>query len=355
MKRIFQILPTIKQGDGISQEAIEIDKLLHRSGYYCRTYADSIIGKKLKKVVYHFSELPVTTDDDIILYHLSTGSHIAQRLLEIKGRLVICYHNITPAHWFVKYDKQMEVACAKGRMDLEILKERTEYCLADSQYNADELRKVGYKCPIKIFPVVLDLKRYCNKTGLGDNQKSSSGFHILFTGRIVPNKKVEDIIQTFYYIKKYYIKEASLDIVGNFHEDSLYCKLLFNYIRMLEVTDVVFHGHVTESKLISIYRKANIYLSLSEHEGFCIPLLEAMCFQIPVIAYNNGGVQQTLQNAGILLNQKDPLLIAGMVNHIKKDSNLRRQIIQEQNERIQQYGKMMESELNLDFILEKDI
>ena len=332
MVKIYQLLPTIMLGDGVSQDAIEMEACLHRAGFYCRTYADCIIDAKLKKTILPFSQMPETSDDDIILYHLSTGSDMAEKIKQMKGKLVICYHNITPAHWFVEYDKSLQIACEKGRQDILCLKDRSIYCLADSSYNAQELKNIGYHCPIEIVPIVMNFERFGKNDAT--TEKGDSRCHVLFTGRIVPNKKIEDVIETFYYLKKYYMQDAVLDIVGNYQQDSLYYKKLISYVQKLGVEDCFFHGHVSEQELSSLYRSADIYVSLSEHEGFCIPLLEAMHFNIPVIAYNSGAVSETMQNAGILLDEKNPLVVAGIINYIYHDADVKKEILCEQIERI---------------------
>ncbi|MBQ8246332.1 MAG: glycosyltransferase family 4 protein [Lachnospiraceae bacterium] len=351
MKNIYQILPTIALGDGVSQQAIEMERELNRVGYHCRTYADSIVDEEIKKTVYFIKELPETTDNDVIIYHLSTGSYIVERLLEMKGKLIIAYHNITPFFWYSKYDKNMERFCALGRRDMQMLVTRTDCCFADSEFNARELKEVGYQCPIIVSPIIIDFDRFGKRKECRRDIERSKNCNILFTGRVVPNKRIEKIIETFYYVKKYYLPQAVLNIVGSYSDDSPYYKKLRKYIDILGVKDVIFKGHVSEEELISIYQDTDIYLSLSGHEGFCIPILEAMYFNIPILAYNSGAVAETMRGAGVLLDTLDSLVIAGVLCEIVKNNDLIGEIVAEQQERLNDYIKSRDNKEWLKFIL----
>ena len=339
-KTIYQILPVIAYGDGVSQQAFQLERKLRKIGYQCETYADSIQGKQLKKKVFAYQKLPQTSDDDILLYHLSIGSHLVDVLLERKGRIVVVYHNITPYGWFTKYDKTLERLCKQGRSDMKKMAARVEFCLADSQYNANELREAGYTCPISVLPIMIDFDKWEHTLAI----KDSDSCNILFTGRIVPNKRVEAVIETFFYVKKYFIPNARLEIVGTYQENSSYFQKLQRYIRRLELTDVFFKGHVSEGELIEAYEKADVYLSLSGHEGFCIPILEAMFFGIPVVALDCGAVSETMNGAGVLVKSTDGLLIAGVICDIINNAVLKSEIIKEQYKRLEEYRQSLKDE-----------
>lgn len=345
MKKVYQILPVIAHGDGVSQQAFELERKLREIGYQCETYAESIQGKQFKKKVYAYHKLPKTSDEDILLYHLSIGSHLVDDLLKRKGRIVVVYHNITPYGWFAKYDKTLERLCKLGRSDMKKLAARVEFCLADSQFNANELREAGYTCPISVLPIIIDFDKW-KSPALKNNADGST---ILFTGRIVPNKRVEAVIETFYYLKRYFAPNVKLEIVGTYQEDSLYFQKLQRYIKRLELTDVFFKGHVSEEELAETYENADVYLSLSGHEGFCIPILEAMFFGIPVVALDCGAVSETMNGAGVLVKSTDALLLAGVIYDIIDSAVLREEIIEEQYKRLEEYRQSLKNEEWLNF------
>ncbi len=344
-KKIYQILPVVAHGDGVSQQAFQLECKLREIGYQCETYADSVQGKQIKKKVFSYHKLPKTSDEDILLYHLSIGSHLVEDLLVRKGRIVVVYHNITPYGWFAKYDKTLERLCKQGRVDMKKLAERVEFCLADSQYNANELREAGYTCPISVLPIMINFDKWKHTAVT----RSYHSCNILFTGRVVPNKRVEAVIETFFYIKKYFNSNARLELVGTYQENSLYFQKLQRYIKRLELTDVFFKGHVSEKELTEAYERADVYLSLSGHEGFCIPILEAMFFGIPVVALDCGAVSETMNGAGVLVKSTDGLLIAGVICDIINSAVLKTEIIEEQYKRLEEYSESLKNEewLNL--------
>lgn len=342
--KIYQVLPTIMLGDGVSHEVMEIEKVLSSLGYENGIYADSIVTPSLRKKVVFFSLFPETKAEDIIIYHLSTGSRIVDKLLDIPGKLVIIYHNITPSKWFTKYDKNLELACKKGREDIMKLATRAKYCIADSEYNAQELRDCNYTCPISVLPIVLDFAKFSKHLLNKEHKKVESSCNVLFTGRVVPNKKIEDVIETFYYVQKYFIPDACLNLVGSYSGDGEYYKMLSEFAQKLGVKNVTFWGHIPEEKLVELYSEADCYLSLSEHEGFCIPLLEAMYFHIPVIAYDMGAVSETMENAGILVKDKDKRVIAGIISYLMSHQELRTSIVEAQDERLANYMQLKQED-----------
>lgn len=349
MINVLQVLPTIISGDGVSQNAIEIDSLLREAGFNTRIYADNIYFSCLRRNIFSFEKFPKTSKADIIIYHLSIGSTITDQLMNAEGKLIICYHNITPSHWFAEYDKVMEAQCEAGRQDMLVLVKKAAFCLADSEFNAKELQEIKCKCPVKVLPILINFGKFDriqNRRDFCDQNNHK----ILFTGRIVPNKKIEDIIRLFSVFQKLYEREAELYLVGSYENDSKYYRKLIKYIDMLEVKNIKFFGHVSDHQLNMLYSQANIYLSLSEHEGFCIPLLEAMHFCIPVLAYDSGAVSETMRGAGVLLNTKEPLIVAGIIGRIFRDSRLRKKIIDEQLIRLEEFKKINKKEILLQAI-----
>lgn len=161
--------------------------------------------------------------------------------------------------------------------------------------------------------------------------------NILFTGRIVPNKKQEDIIKSFYYYQKYYNAESRLFLVGSYRGMDDYYNRLKKYAEELGVKNVVFTGHIKFNSILAYYHLADVFLCMSEHEGFCIPLVEAMHFQIPIVACDHAAVGETLGTGGILLPSSDCLLAAGAIDRVVCDGGLRNKIIENQKKEMKRF------------------
>ena len=156
----------------------------------------------------------------------------------------------------------------------------------------------------------------------------------MFVGRLSPNKRFEDIILTFYHIKKFVRPDARLLLVGSVQKMTPYFEFLQALVSRLGLSDVVFTGHVSTSQLVAYYQCASVYLSMSEHEGFCVPLLECMHFGVPVVAYKAAAVPETLGGSGILVTDKNYVAVAELVGLLVEDGGLRDQVVARQRERL---------------------
>lgn len=209
--------------------------------------------------------------------------------------------------------------------------------LTMSEYSKGELENFGFK-NINVLPVFIDFDKYGRhiNENLLIKKMVTSGKNLIFVGRTVPNKKQEDIIKTFYFYKK--INPFSkLFLIGETKSCPRYVAFLKDLITKLKLPDVHITGDVSFDELIGFYRSSDIFICMSEHEGFCVPLLEAMYFKLPVIAYNSTAIPYTLGDAGVLINEKNYSGIAELIDTILIDNKLHSQIITKQNERWQEF------------------
>jgi len=336
--KIIQLLPTLSYGDGVGNDALAIDKIIKDMGYETKIYAENIDPKSKKELADKVSNIPLMEKTDIIIYHLSTGTKLNDQLKDYPCKKLIVYHNITPPHFFEKYSQSSFELCQKGREGVKKLHDAADYCWADSEYNKLDLLDNGYKCNIDVVPIVIPFEDYAKKPDSTIiNKYNDNWVNIVFVGRIAPNKKQEDIIKTFYYYKKYINPKSRLFLVGSFHGMEVYYKRLWKYVDELALKDVHITGHIKFQQILSYYKLANIFLCMSEHEGFCIPLLEAMYFQIPIIAYACTGVKETLAHAGLKLDEKDCKVAAEMMHLIIEKKDLKEKIIKQQNLRLNDF------------------
>lgn len=326
--RIVQMLPTLSYGDAIGNYVLALRNILINEGYLTDIFAENIdsrLSESVAKKIDKFNDEKNT----VVLFHLSIGSDLNEKVRKYKSRVVIIYHNLTPFKFWSMYNPKAEQLSIVGAESVRKMADVPELCIADSNYNKLDLVKNGYRCPIEVLPPIITLNYYGNKADQTlVNKYSKDGFvNILFTGRIAPNKKHEDLISVFYFYKNYINDKSRLFIVGSYNEEDLYYCKLKAYIEKLNLDDVYFTGHVKFEEILAYYHVADVFLCLSEHEGFCVPLVEAMYFGVPIIAYDCTAVGETLGYGGLLLQNKRPELVAETVNKVMEDSQLRNALI----------------------------
>jgi glycosyltransferase involved in cell wall biosynthesis len=341
MKRltINQTLPTVSYGDAVSNSAIAIMKVLREIGYKSDIFAQDI-HPKVQKYVKHIDKYEGRDKSDILIHHFSTGSEVNDYVCNLKNtRKIMVYHNITPKEFFDGYNAVSYSLCKKGRQQLIEGKDTYEMALAVSEYNRKELDEIGYR-NTKVLPIIIDFSDFKQEPDGKVIKKYSDGnTNILFLGRIAPNKKQEDIIKSFYYYKKYIDKQSRLFIVGSYNGMERYYNELKELVKYLDLEDVYFTGHIPFKEMLSYYHIADLFLCMSEHEGFCVPLVESMYFKVPIIAYNSCAVPETLGKAGIIVNQKDYRFIAEIINQVIQNKELRDKLIKNQIERLNDFNE----------------
>ncbi len=351
MKRIVQIVGHYAYGDAIGNHVSTIDRELKKrdidSHVYCVTIDKRRKGQAQELCQYNAKE------DDVILYHLSTGNELNSRVAEFPGKLLLNYHNVTPPEFFSKYDSILENFCAQGYRDVDYLKDKVSAVVADSKYNRQELEKMGYACPMASIPIFMDFSDYDQTPNPKVMKKYSDGKkNILFVGRIAPNKKQEDVIRAFYYYTKYFEPNSRLILAGSYNGLEKYYLELKTYTKNLGLNNVVFTGHTSFADILAYYRTADLLLCQSEHEGFCVPLVEAMYFGVPIVAFDSSAIAETLGCAGVLLKEKDPAFTAAVIDRILSDKTVIEQIQQLQAEELRRFDHETVAQAYMKFLLE---
>lgn len=328
-KVIHQITATMSVGDAISNEVLAIKKILDAMGIENKIYSENI-DSRLSKVVNDYRDYK-GNKDDILINHFGIGSSVNDYVINLKNNIkIIRYHNITPKEFFIGYSISTQRLCELGRNQLIKSKGIYKYALADSEYNKEELIELGYE-NIKVIPIIMALKDY-EKTPdeVIINKYSDNTKNIVFVGRVSPNKKQEDVIRSFYYYKKYFNKDARLFIVGNYTGMERYYGKLIDLTKTLNLKDVIFTGHISFESILAYYKIADLFLCMSEHEGFCVPLVESMFFKVPILAYNSCAIPYTLGGSSVLVNKKDYKYIASMMDYILENEELKEKVISKQ-------------------------
>jgi glycosyltransferase involved in cell wall biosynthesis len=326
IKRLHQFSAGFNPGDAISNQMLLIQSHCERYGIKGEIYSENISPSQKKGFKYR-SYSP--KKGDCILYHHSIHSGVLDYLLRLDIDIpkILLYHNVTPHNYFQNYDLQMTYYLKKGREELKSIKDRFTLNLAVSDFNKAELESIGFR-DVKKYPIHLDLNSY----PVLEKKSPKNKVHIIFIGRIAPNKKQEDLIKFAKIFQELYQLDFELQLVGYTSKELYgYRDELENLIRYLHLEDrVKICGFLSQEDLGRYYSQADVFLCMSEHEGFCVPLMEAMHYQIPIVAYSAGAIPETLGGAGILVQEKNFPLIAGIVYKLISDSSFRQKVIRGQ-------------------------
>ena len=341
MQAIHQITAGLLRGDAIGNEAFVLRDLFRSWGCDSRFFSDlRHVNKEVRAEVTDIREaVRLIRPDDIVLLHLSMGSPVNDAFRELRCRKAILYHNITPPHYFRGILNPVARDLQKGRDQMAALRDSASVVMAVSEFNAGELRAAGYR-DVKVLPLVLDLAPLRGEADRGALRQYSDGkINVLFVGRCVPNKKIEDALQAFYYFQKFVEPNSRFIHAGSYMGLGKYHALLLTVQRDLELENVEMPGPVHPSTLNALYRTAHLFLCPSEHEGFCIPLIESMVHDVPVLAYAAAAIPETLDGAGVLFHEKRYDQIGEMMGRLVRDQAFRMAVIRGQRERLARYEK----------------
>lgn len=328
MDRAFhQLVPNLAFGDAISQQALTLQKLLHGLGVRSEIYAQHVDSRLRGGARPHRRLREEQGDEAPVLYHFSIGSEVTDTYRLLPNPRALLYHNITPPEFFRGVNEKVAAHCAQGREELRSLRSTCRVALADSEFNRSELEAFGFE-NTAVLPIILDPERYAVRSVRRIERPYRDGHvNFLHVGRLVPNKRIEDVVKVFYFYRRKINPDSRLFLVGIDTDMEIYAFALRELVQELGLSGVVFTGGVTQRELVSYYRIAQVYLCMSEHEGFCVPLVEAMHFGVPVIAYAAGAVPETLGDAGALVLRKEFPELAELAALLCEDQDLRMQIV----------------------------
>ncbi len=266
----------------------------------------------------------------VLVYQASIGSAMAEFLIQRSEPKVVNYHNLTPVSLFGVWEPQVGAELALGRQQLADLAPATTLGIAVSAFNRGELDALGYRATT-VVPLLIDLAgfdREVDEAAL-DRLRSQTGTGAawLFVGRIAPNKAQHDLLKALAVYRRVYDPTARLRLVGG-SSSHAYLTALERYRSALQLDDAVdLVGEVSDGELAAHYQAAEVFVSASDHEGFCVPLLEAMHHGLPIVAYASSAVPETVASAGVVLASKAPTVFAAAVHRLSTDGDLRRALV----------------------------
>lgn len=334
---LYHLAPAIMPGDAISNCTLALHRSARERGYNSQVFA-RWIDPSMRGQVFPLEHCKPRSGD-ILLYHFGLGSELSDFVIRNShARLVLIYHNLTPPHYFKYEDPLLAQSLQVGKDQLAQLEGVVDLALADSNYSARELSAIGYSNLAVVPPVDLDDKYEIPPDKATLERFADGKTNLLFVSRIAPNKKQEDIIKVFYYYR-HINPESRLLLVGPLGVTRVYYRWLLDLVDYLDLPDVHFTDRVSQEELNAYYRLADVFVSLSEHEGFGMFLVESMYFDLPIVAYKSTAVPETLGDAGVLIREKDFPLIAEVIHLLVSDADLRQAILETQRERLKDFAR----------------
>jgi glycosyltransferase involved in cell wall biosynthesis len=336
--QVYQLIHTLSYGDAISGEALALQRCVTELGAEGKIFAIHT-HDRYQGQTESFEKFP-SDFNGIVILHYSLGSPLNAlfRSLTAAKRAII-FHNLTPEKYFSGVNPRVAKDIAKGWEELPALCQLSDWVVSDSSYNAAELAQHGIKSGV--LPLPFDPARWQQEPNPGFTTlvQSDPGIHILHVGRLAPNKCIEDIIKTFYFLHHQINRKTRLWLVGIDIDTELYSFGLKRLAHELLLNEYInFTGPLSDSEIQALYRNCSVYLGMSEHEGFCVPLIEAMHFELPVLAYDCTAVSETVGSGGILFKEKRYAELAQLIAKVAEPGEMRTNLIEQ--------GKLREAQLS---------
>jgi glycosyltransferase involved in cell wall biosynthesis len=339
MTAVHQLTPTFAARDAIGDHIVQVQRVLRDMGLRSDLYvADA--QRDVAHLTTPFRELAVRSGEPTwLLYHASTGSSIADFLVERGEPKLLDYHNITPASMFGPWEPHVGVELQAARRQLAELAPHTELAFADSSYNEAELLELGYRSG-GVVPILIDAASFDHRVDerVVDRLRSSSrGTAWLFVSRIAPNKAHHDLLKAFAVYRRVYDPDATLRILGT-PASHAYITALEAFRSALQLDHAVsFLGQVSDEDKAAHFEAADVYVSTSDHEGFGVTLLEAMHHGLPVVAYGSTAVPETMGDGGVCLATKEPTTVAAAVHRVVSDPVVRAGVVAAGHARVKDF------------------
>lgn len=328
-KRIDQVVHVLAGRDAIGAHLIHTGEAIRRAGYESDIYVGEV-HSELAHLARPLEELPPPSRDRWLLLHHSTGAAAVESVLRRDDPLIVDYHNVTPASLLAPWEPWLKEELELGVEQLHALARKALFGVAHSRFSETELRAAGCTRTSVVAPLV-DLESFERK---GDpaprlgriHERKESGSDWLFVGRVSPHKAQHDVVKAFYCYKRFFDPAARLHLVGSplGHD---YPRALWRFVARLGLEDSVsLEGMVSDDALGAYYRSADVFVCMSDHEGFCVPLIEAMQLRVPVVAYDSSAVGETVSDGGIVLETKEPMVVATAVHRVLCDVQLHEEL-----------------------------
>jgi len=327
-RAVHQLLGAFHLGDAVGNEALTIRRLLRQAGF-----ASEILAGWRDPGAADVRPLPAFAEVDspqtVWLYHFSPGSPATRAALSAGGRIALAYHNVTPARWFVGWSREMARLALQAPAELRALAPRSTVALAKSEFSRRDLEAAGFRATA-VLPFLHDTQPPPTPAPVLRRMYADGRINLLCVGRLAPNKRIERVLAALAVLQRGLLPPTRLLVVGD-RSLGAYVRALESRSRELRLKEVAFLGHLEPDELAACYRLAHVLVSLSGHEGYGVPLVEAMLAEVPVLASDAGAVAETLAGAGLLVPEDASAeVVAALVARLVEDATLRASVLEGQ-------------------------
>jgi L-malate glycosyltransferase len=341
---VHQFIPTLNPRDATGSHTLLLRDILRAAGWRSDIFAEAIHDDLATEAYKHWTYPDHVAPGDVAIYQFSTSSVVASFLAGRAEPLIVDFHNFTAPEHFRGWEPHSEERAARAHDDLVLLAQRAELGLADSRFNEQDLRRAGYR-RTTVIPVLVDYRRVGAPPDrrvaaelAAAKARAGGGADLLFVGRIVPSKGQHQLVAALWAYRRLYDPAARLHLVGG-SSSFAYLKALRGFIADLGLVDAVrVTGDVSDAALAAYFAAADAYLSLSAHEGFGVPLVEAMEAGVPVVARRCGAVAETVGDAALLVDGTDPTYVAAALHRVIADGTLRQFLVEAGRRRLPAFG-----------------
>ncbi len=327
MSGVHHFVPVLHRGDAVGRHTLRLRDATRRRGLESNIFVDVVRDETADETLPAISYADQAHRGDIVVYQFATASLMAPWLAGRSETLVVNYHNITPPELMAPWDHHLALGQERAREDLAVLASRTALAIADSAYNESHLAEVGFAATAVVPPSAAVGEEVTTDAGsLSDDARMGAVW--LAVGRVAPNKALEHTIAALAVARHHSDQGATLRIVGKPATDA-YERALRRYVADLGLEDAVtFTGYATDAAVAAAYATADVLVVTSEHEGFGVPVVEAMAAGVPVVAYGQGAIPEVLGDAGVLVASRDPYALAGAIGSVLADPTRRTKLVE---------------------------
>lgn len=327
------VLPVLDPG-AVGAHTIALRDLLRELGHDSTVY-----GGEVRPELAHEGRLlvqrPQGSAGDVVIYQVAIGNDVGDLVHQLPGTLVLNHHNITPPSFFEPWEPHIAAGLQRGLLQLANLATHARMTIADSEFNAEECRAAGCQ-DVSVAPVLIDPTRTAPDPRTLARLRAEGGTRWLFVGRLTPNKCQHDVVTAFAAYRRAHDPEARLVLVGS-PTPAAYGSAVADHAARLGVAGAVEISAATDAELAAHYQAADVFVCLSEHEGFCVPVLEAWHHGVPIVAYGEAAIPETLGGAGLALPSKaSPAFVAAAAARVVEDGELRSRLVEAGRRRLRE-------------------
>jgi L-malate glycosyltransferase len=327
MSGIHHFVPVLHRGDAVGRHTQRLREATRARGVPSEIFVDTVDDDTAAETMPVLSYPETAQPGDVVVYQFATASAMAPWLAGRSETLVVNYHNVTPPELMAPWDNHLALGQLRAQGDLRLLAPRTSLAVADSRYNEAHLAASGFTTTAVISPSAA-LQAAGAATAAAQATVLPRGARWLAIGRVSPNKGLESTIAALAVARAHGDPGATLLLIGKPATDS-YDAALHRYAAELGLAGAVqFAGHAGDATVASAYAGADVLVVTSEHEGFCVPVVEAMAAGLPVVAFDQGAVPEVLGGAGVLVSDKDPYALAAAIAALLRDAPRRNAVVE---------------------------